>query len=66
MTDKEISATLWSEHHWLNNLITENLPQLGNQIEQCGLRTGKIQCLEGAPPDSDNLPLQNNLINITV
>ena len=66
MIRKEINATLWSEHKTLNDLINNNLPRLGEQIEKYGLQTGKIQCLEGKPDEVKDHMSNNNLINITV
>lgn len=66
MIGKEINATLWSEHKTLNDLINNNLPQLGEQIEKYGLQTGKIQCLAGKPDEEKDDMSHNNLINTSV
>ncbi len=64
--DKEVNATLWSENEILNELINDNLFLLNNQIEKCGLSTGKIICLEEAPVEQEIQFSDNNLINITI
>jgi Flagellar hook-length control protein FliK len=64
--DKEVNATLWSENQILNELINNNLSVLNNQIEKCGLSTGKIVCMNETPLQEDMPHTSNNLINITI
>ncbi|NOG59179.1 MAG: flagellar hook-length control protein FliK [Proteobacteria bacterium] len=64
--DKEVNATLWSENEILNDLINSNLSLLNNQIEKCGLSTGKIVCVQETLSEQDIPHTSNNLINITI
>ncbi len=64
--NKEVNASLWSENKILTDLIRDNLFLLNKQIENCGLSSGKIICLDEAPLEQKVIFSKNNLINISI